>query len=82
MQLSRTLGSRHRAAIGVTEDTDALVVVVSEETGTISLVAGGEIRRGFDAVSLKAALGEALERPLGRRARAEQAAPAAQGEPR
>ena len=44
-ELSRTLGSRHRAAIGVTEDTDAVAVVVSEETGTISLVAGGRIRR-------------------------------------
>jgi diadenylate cyclase len=46
--LSRTLGSRHRAAIGVTEDTDAVAVVVSEETGTISLVAGGRIRREYD----------------------------------
>ena len=39
-ELSRQLGSRHRAAIGVTEDTDALAVVVSEETGIISLVVG------------------------------------------
>jgi diadenylate cyclase len=60
-QLSRELGSRHRAAIGVTEDTDALAVVVSEETGVISLVAGGRIRRGLEAASLKAALLEALE---------------------
>ena len=60
-ELSRTLGSRHRAAIGVTEDTDALVVVVSEETGAISLVAGGQIRRGLDGRALKQALLEALE---------------------
>jgi diadenylate cyclase len=60
-ELSRALGSRHRAAIGVTEDTDALAVVVSEETGIISLVAGGRIRRDFDAGSLKQALLEALE---------------------
>jgi diadenylate cyclase len=59
--LSRTLGSRHRAAIGVTEDTDAVVVVVSEETGTISLVAGGRIRREYDGPGLKAALLEAME---------------------
>jgi diadenylate cyclase len=59
--LSRALGSRHRAAIGVTEDTDAVVVVVSEETGTISLVAGGRIRREFDGPTLKAALLEAME---------------------
>ncbi|MGE0452320.1 MAG: diadenylate cyclase CdaA [Vicinamibacteria bacterium] len=60
-ELSRTLGSRHRAAIGVTEDTDALAVVVSEETGTISLVSGGQIRRGLDGRTLKMALLEALE---------------------
>ena len=60
-QLSRALGSRHRAAIGVTEDTDALALVVSEETGTISLVAGGQIRRGLDGRALKQALLEALD---------------------
>ena len=59
--LSRTLGSRHRAAIGITEDTDAVVVVVSEETGTISLVTGGRIRREYDGPALKAALLEALD---------------------
>jgi len=60
-ELSRTLGSRHRAAIGVTEDTDALAVVVSEETGVISLVVGGRIRRELDGASLKSALLDALE---------------------
>jgi diadenylate cyclase len=60
-QLSRELGSRHRAAIGVTEDTDALAVVVSEETGVISLVVGGRIRRDLEAASLKAALLDVLE---------------------
>jgi diadenylate cyclase len=60
-ELSRTLGSRHRAAIGVTEDTDAVAVVVSEETGIISLVVGGTIRRGLDGRSLKQALLEAFE---------------------
>ena len=60
-QLSRELGSRHRAAIGVTEDTDALAVVVSEETGVISLVVGGRIRRELDGTSLKSALLDALE---------------------
>jgi uncharacterized protein (TIGR00159 family) len=59
--LSRTLGSRHRAAIGLTEDTDALVVVVSEETGTISLVSEGRIRRELDGQTLKHALLQALE---------------------
>jgi len=60
-QLSRELGSRHRAAIGVTEDTDALAVVVSEETGVISLVVGGHIRRELDGASLKSALLDVLE---------------------
>jgi diadenylate cyclase len=58
--LSRTLGSRHRAAIGLSEDTDALAVVVSEETGTISLVQGGQIRRDLDGRSLKQALLDGL----------------------
>lgn len=60
-ELSRQLGSRHRAAIGLTEDTDAAVVVVSEETGTISLVFGGRIRRDFDGGTLKQALLDLLE---------------------
>jgi diadenylate cyclase len=51
-----TLGTRHRAAIGITEETDALVVVVSEETGRISLVVGGEIREDLDGPHLRQAL--------------------------
>jgi len=60
-RLSRDLGTRHRAAIGVTEDTDAVAVVVSEETGLISFVQAGEIRRGLDATKLRNAIFEALE---------------------
>ena len=59
-ELSRTLGSRHRAAIGVTEDTDAVAVVVSEETGIVSIVTGGQIRRDLDGPALKLALQQAL----------------------
>jgi diadenylate cyclase len=51
--LNKELGTRHRAAIGVTEQTDAAVVVVSEETGTISLARGGRLIRDLDADSLK-----------------------------
>jgi len=66
-ELSRTLGSRHRAAIGLSEDTDALAIVVSEESGLISVVEGGRIRRGLDGPALKqallASLGLALSLP-------------------
>src|SRR5437764_3023834 len=59
--LSKDLGTRHRAAIGITEDTDAVAVVVSEETGLISFVQRGEIRRGLDATQLRTAILSALE---------------------
>ena len=65
--LSKDLGTRHRAAIGITEDTDAVAVVVSEETGLISFVQGGQIRRGLDATKLRAAIFEALEPSAARR---------------
>jgi len=65
-RLSKDLGTRHRAAIGVTEDTDAVAVVVSEETGLISFVQAGRINRGLDATRLRAAIFQALEAPTGR----------------
>jgi diadenylate cyclase len=52
-RLSKDLGSRHRAAIGMTEETDAVAIVVSEESGTISLALDGRIERGFDADQLR-----------------------------
>ena len=61
-ELSRTLGSRHRAAIGVTEDTDAVALVVSEETGTVSLVAAGVMTRLADAKDLNVAIRAQLKR--------------------
>src|SRR5215213_188606 len=60
-RLTKELGTRHRAAIGVTEDTDAVAVVVSEETGLISFVQRGEIKRGLDATKLRNAIFEALQ---------------------
>jgi diadenylate cyclase len=54
--LSRELGTRHRAAIGLTEENDAVAVVVSEETGLISLALEGGIERGLTADQLRARL--------------------------
>ena len=54
--ISLQLGTRHRAAIGMTENSDAVVLVVSEETGIISIVANGEIRRNFSPTSACAEL--------------------------
>ncbi len=47
-ELSRSLGTRHRAAVGITEETDAIALVVSEETGAISLAYKGRLLRGLD----------------------------------
>jgi len=51
--LSKELGSRHRAAIGITEETDAIGIIVSEETGNISAAVGGKITRNLDAAGLR-----------------------------
>ncbi len=53
-KLSTELGTRHRAAIGLSEQCDALIVVVSEETGTISVAEGGHLMRRFDEKTLAA----------------------------
>jgi len=60
--VARELGTRHRAAIGLTEETDAVVVVVSEQSGNISVVEGGVIEVATDVGALRALLAEALVR--------------------
>ena len=55
-KVSRDLGTRHRAALGLTEENDAVAIVVSEETGSISLVMAGDLERGLTADALKARL--------------------------
>src|SRR2546427_1792039 len=55
-KLSKELGSRHRAALGLTEENDSVAIVVSEENGIISVVADGQIERGLNADALRARL--------------------------
>lgn len=62
--ISRELGTRHRAAIGITEGTDAISLVVSEETGLITYVEAGNIRRNIDTTQLRKLLLDAMEIPL------------------
>jgi len=71
--LSRTYGTRHRAAIGITEESDAIAIVVSEQRGYVSFCESGKIDENLDALALTARLEEALTPrrepwwPLGRR---------------
>jgi diadenylate cyclase len=61
-KLSMQLGTRHRAGIGITEETDAIAVIVSEETGNISLAVGGNIEREMTVERLRLRLSELLRR--------------------
>lgn len=60
--LSTQLGTRHRAAIGITEETDAVAVIISEETGTVSLAVAGNIERELTVERLRERLGTLLRR--------------------
>jgi len=60
--LSTQLGTRHRAGIGITEETDAIAVIVSEETGSISLAVGGTVERDLTVDQLRERMGELLRR--------------------
>ncbi len=84
-ELSRSLGTRHRAAIGLTEETDAVAVIISEETGAISLAVGGEMESPLEPEALRRRLVDlaaAAARPGGPRgAAAAETAPARAGSP-
>ena len=65
---AKDLGTRHRAALGITEDSDAVAIVVSEETGLVSFVRRGRIKRALDATRLRAAIYKEIEgRPAARK---------------
>src|SRR5215204_1322946 len=63
-EISREMGTRHRAAIGITEGSDAISIVVSEETGLITYVEAGEVRRNLDTTQLRKLLLDAMGVPL------------------
>jgi diadenylate cyclase len=70
-RVSRDLGTRHRAALGLTEENDAIAIVVSEETGSISLAMNGDLERGLSADALGSKLRDFLGRRRARMERAE-----------
>lgn len=53
MELSKQLGTRHRAGVGISEATDSLTIIVSEETGQVSVAEGGELSRGLNSKQLR-----------------------------
>jgi diadenylate cyclase len=63
-EVSREMGTRHRAAIGVTEGSDAISIVVSEETGLITYVEAGIVNRNLDTTQLRKLLLDAMEIPV------------------
>jgi diadenylate cyclase len=67
-KVSRSYGSRHRAALGLSEEADSAVVVVSEETGRISVAINGRFTRGLDSITLKRVLQTLFAQEKGRRA--------------
>jgi len=72
-RVSRDLGTRHRAALGLTEENDAIAVVVSEETGAISLAMGGDLERSLSAEGLRTRLHTLLGHRRRRMRQAEEA---------
>ena len=64
MALSKELGTRHRAGVGISEVTDSLTVIVSEENGKISVAYNGQLERGLDAERLRVRLSDIQNKPV------------------
>lgn len=64
MELSKELGTRHRAGVGISEVTDSMTVIVSEETGKISVAYGGKLESGLDAEHLRGTLKSIQNKPV------------------
>lgn len=56
MELSKQLGTRHRAGVGISEVSDSLTIIVSEETGQVSMAQNGQLSRGLTSAELRSAL--------------------------
>jgi DNA integrity scanning protein DisA with diadenylate cyclase activity len=59
--LRKTWGTRHRAALGVTEETDAVALVISEQEGTVALVVGGNVTENVNGARLRSALNDLVK---------------------
>ena len=64
MELSKQLGTRHRAGVGISEVTDSVTIIVSEETGQVSVAANGKLSRGLTSAELRAALVKAQNKKV------------------
>ncbi|MFQ5718941.1 MAG: diadenylate cyclase CdaA [Acidobacteriota bacterium] len=79
--LSTKYGTRHRAGIGITEETDAVCIIVSEERGTVSLAMDGVIQDSLDKSEMRQILTDAMESPVRRKAEEDPTAAPARGIP-
>ena len=64
MELSKQLGTRYRAGVGISEVSDSLTIIVSEETGQVSVAQNGQLSRGLTSAELRAALVKAQNKKV------------------